>query len=148
MWEVRVPNFENCQKPEKLLAIAEKNYDNIAELLKKDWLAPLEIVENRATILEQLNWSSLLCGLYYQTKSKITPEHHLLVYIRATLTPIHLGIELWVELLLMQNNGIDVLFLTSKRNRPTFAQSNSLWKLRLNIRYWTCHPLTFARLQK
>ena len=72
-------------------------------------------------------------GYSTELKVKLTPEHDLPVYVQNPTTPIHLRVEILVELALMQYYGIVTLLSNSKYSSPIFAQRESSGKLRILI---------------
>ena len=121
--KVWLPTPETCQNPGNLPSLQKRNFDNIADLQKRDHLDPPNNEQDKKTFLGQLDWSRLalnhdqvsemqkLLAEYYEIfaqnrfdvgyktelKVKLTPAHDLPVYVQSPLTPIHLRDEILVE---------------------------------------------------
>ena len=162
------PTPENPGRPEDHTPIQTRILKELNELKDKEKLNPQESAESRNKFLERFDWTDTLLtekekqtienilveyhdifarhrkdiGMNTEFKVKLTPKDDKAVYSQSLPMPIHLKVDLFVELALMHKDGIITVLPFSKYARPIFAQRKPNGKLRLLVDLRKINSLT------
>ena len=153
------PTPENPGKPEEHTPIQARILKELNELKEGEKLNPQESTESRNKFLKRFDWTDTLLtemekqaienilveyhdifarhrmdiGMNTEFKVKLTPKDDKAVYSQSLPMPIHLKVDLIVELALMHKYGIITVLPFSKYASPKFAQRKPNGKLRLLV---------------
>ena len=153
------PTPENPRKREDHTPIQTRILNGLNELKDKEKLNPQESTESRNKFLKRFDWTDTLLtetekqatenilveyhdifarqrmdiGMNTEFKVKLTPKDDKAVYSQSLPMPIHLKVDLIVELALLHKYGIVTVLPFSKYASPIFAQRKPNGKLRLLV---------------
>ena len=153
------PTPENPGNPEDHTPKQTRILNELNELKNKEKLNPQESTESQNKFLKRFDWTDTLLtetekqaiedilvdyhdiftrhrmdiGMNREFKVKLTPKDNKAVYSQNLPVPIHLKLDLIVELALMHKYGIITLLPFSKYVSPIFARRKPNGKLRLLV---------------
>ena len=153
------PTPENPGNTEDHTPLQTRFLTEIHELQRREQLNPKDDSESRTELLKRFDWTDTLLretkkqavedilveyhdifarhrmdiGMNTEFKVKLTPKDDKAVYSQSLPMPIHLKVDLIVELALMHKYRIITVLPFSKNASPIFAQRKPNGKLRLLV---------------
>ena len=153
------PTPETTEDPSKLTGLEKRIYEELIRFKKREYIRPLDNVEDRKTFLDSFNWHGsvltddekkktenlllefndiftrhrLDIGYTSKFSVKLTPDTDRPVYSKNQRVSIHLKDDLLVELALLQYYGVITTLPFSRYSSPIFAKRKPNGKLRILI---------------